>query len=377
MVPDKPVGVGKYLLELIKNINSLPRSFELNLYTRQNDFDRWNAVVGHKDVLKNKDVLNNKVVVHNIVPSNKAIRVGYENLILGRIVNSSNIFHSPHYSVPLNLKIPLIVNIHDLIFFENSTYHQFAKAVYFRSQIKQAIKKADVIICGTEYIKQKIQKRFNPKGQIEVVPYGVNIHEFEPDEIKSVEDQALLTQLKIVKPYILYVGTIEPRKKVDDLIKAYRMLVETKKIDSKMSLILVGKYGWKYDSVKELIENNKVGSVVHLGYIPQKYIGPLMRESVCVVYPSETEGFGLPVLEAMAAKTVVVTTSNSVMEYFAKDAGYYFESGNLEDLASTIEKTFVNGDRNDRILAGYETAKQFGWENSAKLHLALYEKMLT
>ncbi len=366
MIPDSPVGVGRYVLELVSHLQDVDRSFNLKLYSRKSDRSRWEQLLKPGDSLMNG------------LPDTRPLRLAYENLILGQNLAGVDMLHSPHYSVPLAIKKPLVVNIHDLIFFENPDRHQMAKVLYFKSQIKLALKRADRIIVGTDYIKEKVIEMFNPTTAIEVVPYGVDLDQFRHDSNKEAEDLKLISELNLESPFLLYVGTIEPRKKVDDLIKAYNILVDRHLIDSEVKLVLAGKFGWKCESVKELLERNKEkDKIIHLGYVDQTYIGPLFRRALAVIYPSESEGFGLPVLEAMAARTPVITTRNSVMQSFAKDAVSYFTAGDIDELSTRILEVADSYCDSFKLDIGFAIASEYSWANSVKRHIHMYESMLS
>ncbi len=364
MVPKNPIGAGRYILELVGHLKDHERSFKIKLFSRSDDRARW------------EQLLNQDDQIANVLPNSRPLRLAYENLLLKRDLREINLLHSPHYTVPMGLKIPLIVNIHDLIFFENPGFHQIAKVAYFKNQIKTAVNRADVIICGTDYIKNKIENRFNPKGAVKVVPYGVNIKEFEPSSKKDLADTEILMKLNVDFPYLLYVGTIEPRKKVDELIKAFRLLVSKNLVDQNLKLLLVGKFGWKCESVKELLQQYDDNRIVQAGYLDQKYVPSLFRRATAVIYPSQTEGFGLPVLEAMAARSPVITTSGSVMEHFAKDSATYFQSGDIEDLSAKILQITTGYCESFKLDIGSSIASEFSWINSTRKHIELYESIL-
>jgi glycosyltransferase involved in cell wall biosynthesis len=286
-----------------------------------------------------------------------------------------DILHSLHYSFPLCLskKHKKIVTIHDLTFFIYPKVHTFIKRYYFRMFITLAVKKADRLICVSQSTADDL-KRFFPKSTvpIDVAPLAVTDNMiFSDKEIKSTLEKFNLLNTN----FVLFIGTLEPRKNITSIIRAYS---EIKKSDSQYKLVLVGKKGWFYNSIflliKELgIENDVV--FTDFVSIKEKYI--LLSSSTLFVYPSLYEGFGLPVLEAMSYQKPIITSNISSMPEVAGDSAILIDPNNIDELISAMKALLFNDDLAKQYAERAAVrAKLFTWKQTAELTLKSYNSSL-
>jgi glycosyltransferase involved in cell wall biosynthesis len=172
--------------------------------------------------------------------------------------------------------------------------------------------------------------------------------------------------------YIIFIGTIEPRKNVDILINAYL----ASKISLTHKLFLVGKYGWKSEKTKVLIQSVHNRNVIYFDYIEESTKWDLLNGADLLVYPSSYEGFGLPVLEAMSAGCPVLTFHNSSLIEVGGDAVFYLLEPTTDSMARKIDEVIQNDAiRIEYINRGIERVKLFTWDNTVKKTMAFYSKV--
>ena len=212
----------------------------------------------------------------------------------------------------------------------------------------------------------------HPRAPVIVAPHGVDLDRFTP---VATDDESLLGELalSVATPYILFVGTLEPRKGLDVLLDAFG---EVAREDPTLELWIAGQAGWGVPELDEQLARHPWGRRIRrLGYVPDQVLPALMRASRAVVYPSRGEGFGLPVLEAMACGGVVVTTSNTVMHEVAGDAALLSNVGDAASLAARIvEATTMDVDaRTAFARRARMRAERYTWDISLERHRSAYD----
>ena len=206
------------------------------------------------------------------------------------------------------------------------------------------------------------------ENKIEVVYLGTNF-DTEYSLSKSNESKILKKFNVQDKNYLFFISTIEPRKNIPTLIKAFETYRDNN-IKDNLKLKLAGGLGWKYEEVLNLIENSKYKKDIQLpGYISKDEKKCLFHNTKCFVYPSLYEGFGLPILEAMSNNALVITSNISSIPEVGKDAATYINNVlDYNELASVIQKTLnlsIN-EKNKLISKGNKIVKEFTWEKCTK-----------
>ncbi|NNN21374.1 MAG: glycosyltransferase family 4 protein [Acidimicrobiales bacterium] len=376
-IPSEPVGAGRYVIELLKNLPEVSADMRIVLISRQGDTKRWSELV------------KGCYQVQDLVPKNRAMRLVYERFSLGTQLERRGIkvHHGPHYTLPSTSKISLISTIHDLTFFDFPQYHAKSKVVFFKKAITDACNRADVIICVSQQTKNRLIELFNPKGEVCVIPHGVDTDRFKPNEDFDGQDQKIIDELLPGDDFILYLGTIEGRKRVDVLVRAFDLLIKDKLVHQETNLVLAGKSGWKTEEVETAIKESPNGSrILRLGWVKDRVVPSLLRKSLAVVYPSQVEGFGLPVLEAMACGSKIITTQDTVMAELSKGVAYLCEPGLPESLEEALNSALsdlrnYSGSSNEEVVIntreqmGLDLARKSSWHESAKLHAEIYERL--
>jgi len=286
---------------------------------------------------------------------------------------SFNLYFEPNF-IPLNFKAHhIVVAVHDFSFLCYPQWHPEERITYFNNNFFKNIFKADAIVTPSKFIAKEVEQYIPDfKGLIVSIPLACNKSIFNPEAARDFEKFFS----SFPKKYLLFVGTIEPRKNLSTLLQAYSLLpVSFKK---EYPLVIVGAEGWKNSFIKEqMAPLIKKGEVIYLGYVPVKLLAALYAKAYCLVYPSFYEGFGLPPLEAMSCGCPVIVSKVASLPEVCGNAALYIDPNQVEDLACTLEKLLYSKDlRNSLALKALARASIFSWENTAKAYLNLFKSFL-
>jgi glycosyltransferase involved in cell wall biosynthesis len=239
---------------------------------------------------------------------------------------------------------------------------------YLNWSTRFALKHASKIIAISEFTKNELINIYQAdSSKIEVVHLAYNDQLFRPikDETKINE---VLAKYKIEKPYILYVGRLEEKKNIVGLLKAFKLFTEVG--FSNIKLVLVGKPGYGYRNFKR--QKSKVKNILEIGYLEQTDLPYLYSGAKVFVFPSFYEGFGMPVLEAMACATPVVASSTTSIPEVAGDAALLVNPDNSKEIAAAVEQIINDTDLRTRLVQkGLDRVKNFSWQKCARETLEL------
>ncbi|HET9730467.1 MAG TPA: glycosyltransferase family 1 protein [Acidimicrobiia bacterium] len=357
-VPSRPVGVGTYVIALARGIDNRP-DIELHLVARRGDGATWRTHVASAHI-------------HDVVPHRRPARLAWEQLATPRLARrlAADVWHAPHYTMPLRLRVPAVVTVHDLTFFDHPEWHERTKVMFFRRMIRAAAAKAAVVCCDSEYTAGRLRELLAPSADVMVAPLGVDQHRFAA---ASADDIARLAARGIAAPYIAFAGTIEPRKNVPGLVRAFAQVARAR---PELRLILAGSDGWGTAEARAAISASGAASrVLRPGYLDDATLAALFRHAELVAYPSFEEGFGLPALEALASGTPLVTTKGSALEEVVGDAALLVTPGDDEELAIAIERVLDDVSLAARLrAAGPARAAAFSWDRTVDATIVAYER---
>jgi len=283
-----------------------------------------------------------------------------------------DIFHGLSNEIPIFTnwgKIKTIVTIHDLIFLKYPAYYAFFDRHIYNLKFKYACKKADKIIAVSEKTKADIIHFYNiPESKIDVIYQSCN--EVFKKEISVVDQKKILEKYKISKPFLLSVGTLEPRKNQISIIKAFSKIA-LKDFD----LVLIGK-GKKYKmQLESLIRRENIQNVKILGNVTHEDLPAIYQASELFIYISLYEGFGIPILEALASEKPVIAAKGSCLEEAGGDGAVYVDPLNILEITNTINKALDNQNlKDDLIKNGIKHFKKFDSKLLSKKMLNLYEE---
>ena len=277
-----------------------------------------------------------------------------------------NIYHSFNWYHAPTFKAKSIATVFDLTSLNHPEWHKKRTTQLDSVFIKTCAKHADIIITISESTKNDFLKRY-PGKRVEVVYPGV-APIFKPTIDRKLNAK-VLKKYNLDSGYILSVGTLEPRKNLSSLIKAFGALNPQEK------LVLVGPKGWKTGELETLIEHHK-DKVKVLGYVPDKELPSLYQEALCLVYPSFYEGFGIPILEAMSCGTPVIISNTSSMPEVGGKAAVYINPHSVTSIEKALRK-FIE----DPLLKMkykklvLEQSKKFSWKKSAEKLMKIYHSL--
>ena len=355
-VPELLTGAGVYTAELARALGTRD-DLDLVLLTRRHDGDRWRAIAPRAEV-------------HTAVPASRPLRLAWEQTRGPRLARSLavDVWHGPHYTMPVRVRRPAVVTVHDLTFYDHPEWHERAKVVYFRRAIAQSAKRAAVVVCVSETTAARLAHHTGRTADVVVVHHGIDTERFTPHADRAADD-ARISRLGIEPPYLAFVGTLEPRKNVPALIDAFARVAGEY---PHLRLVLAGRAGWGADAIDAAIAAHGMGDrVVRAGYVPDDALPALLRRAEAVTYPSYEEGFGLPPLEALACGAAVLTTADVATADLVGDAVATAPADAI-GIAAGIRHVLDPANAARLRTAGPAVAARFSWPAAAERHVEAY-----
>ena len=362
-VPARPVGAGQYTLNLVRALDAR-EDVVLTVLCRHGDDGRWAMLAPSATLLA-------------AAPQPRPVRLAWEQAALPLVLRRHpvDVHHGPHYTMPELTQVPRVVTVHDLTFFDHPEWHERTKVAVFRRAIRIAARRAAAIVCVSEHTAERLRDRVPPSCPVHVIHHGVDHERFRPDPPGGVaHDEAVLGRYGIRRPFVAFVGTIEPRKAVDQLVRAFDRMAGA---HADLRLVLAGTPGWGAQSVDAAIAGARhADRIVRTGYVPDDAVPALFRRAAAVAYPSAEEGFGMPALEALACGAPLVTTRGSVMEDLVGDTALLVPFGDIRALSGALDM-LARGDAGlaDRRARGHAVATRHTWEACADAHVAVYRSV--
>lgn len=221
--------------------------------------------------------------------------------------------------------------MHDLSFIDCPEFVSEKNASYLRKWVPVSVKRADIVLTISEFTKSRIMNAYNvPENKIHVMPV--------PPGTKAKADGSVFAKHSINNPYILFVGTMEPRKNIETLLSAYEKLPP--QIKQTHALILVGGKGWKDGAIRAKIADLQKSehNIICTGYVTEEEKSALYEKATICIQPSHYEGFGMPILEAMNYGKPVICSDIDVFHEVAGDAAIYFDTKSSDDLTNKIQQ---------------------------------------
>ena len=288
-------------------------------------------------------------------------------------VSPFDLFHGTNYCIPMFAPCPTVVTIHDLSLYAQAKTHEAKNVSRGKRRIPIMARRADMIIAPSEATKREIEHYLHiPPERIRVV------YEAARPKMQPLPPEAcapILAKHGIQGPYLLYTGTIEPRKNLLKLIRAYSEIVHA--TEHRPMLVMCGGRGWLDDEIYELVAELKLQRMVKFtGYVDDEDLPALYSACEIFVYPSLYEGFGLPPLEAMACGAPVVTSDTSSLPEVVGKAGVLVNPHEALELAQVLTNLLDDADQRAHFRqAGIERAKIFSWERAAHETQSVYDQV--
>lgn len=353
-------GIGRYCFELSKAIYNLD-CIDFKIVIREED-ELLFSFANKKDLLIVKNIKNSKE------------RNFYEQIILPHIISKkykNAIIHYPDTMGPIITNNRVVITVHDLAFLNNNFNFTKSTTLWKKYITNMSIRKSNKIICITNFTKQEFNK-FYPDyiDKVNVVYNGFNAFSRESINANNISK----TIEKIVdEKYILSVSTISPRKNIDGLIKAFNNI----KNSIPHKLVIVGKNGWLYKDVFELVDKLSLNErVIFTGGVNDDELKRLYKNATLFVYPSFYEGFGLPPLEAMSYGIPCIVSNVTSIPEVVGESGIYIDPNSIEEMSNTILNTINNKiDLNDKINKGLKRILDFSWNKCAHDTIGVYTEL--
>jgi len=369
LMGEEKVGAGTYLFNLLNNLAEIDK---VTQYTGYGFFFRsFNSKLNSMSFPSQSNFnLNIKRFPAGFVN----LLFNYFNCNLESFIGKVDIVHCLGSFVPKVRCARLVVTVFDLSSVLFQTFHTTFVTREAYLQAKLVTKRANKIITISHNSKRDIIRLLCvPEDKVVVIPLAAGESYKRVTEFKSIE--RFKDRYNLDK-YILYVGTLEPRKNIINLLKAYSRLIK-KVPELNDHLVIVGKKGWLYTGIFEEVKNLRIeDKVIFTGYVPNEDLVLFYNCADLFVYPSFYEGFGIPVLEAMSCGTPVITSNISSLPEVAGDAAILVDPKSVEEIANAMYKVLVDVNlREEMIEKGLKQAAQFSWKKTAQETLAVYNAL--
>ncbi|HJX39283.1 MAG TPA: glycosyltransferase family 1 protein [Anaerolineae bacterium] len=285
-----------------------------------------------------------------------------------------DVFHSPDYVLPPLRRGKKVVTVHDLSFVRYPEGAEPSLRRYLSAAVPRAVKQADLVLADSECTRRDVIELLGaPPAKVEVVYPGVD------EAFRPIEDAQALAGVRehyqLNRPFLLSVGTLEPRKNFIALLEAYAALRGVDGFEHR--LVIAGGKGWRYEGIFRRVEELSLeGDVSFLKYVPEQDLPALYCLADALVFPSVYEGFGLPPLEAMACGTPVVASDSSSLPEVIGDAGLMVPADDRDALAGAIRRLLEDGKlRGELVKKGLSRAGKFSWQKTGQDLLAIYRRL--
>jgi glycosyltransferase involved in cell wall biosynthesis len=357
----RQAGVSNHTRHLILELAKFDRHNQYTLFVGP-------GVRQHLDLPENWQVLESRLPT--IKPK---YRIPWEQFVAPLLLarQRATLFHGLLNIAPLLSPIPTIVTVHDLAFMDVTGSHRKANRRYLAAATRQGVRQAAHIFAVSEYSKQAIVDRLSIDPARISIAYNAAGAQYRP---RSAAELAGWRHEKgVPEQFMLYLGTLEPRKNIPNLLRAYAKV----RAEVQMPLLIGGGKGWHFDEIFATHAELGLGdSVRFLGYVPSEDLPLWYNAATFFVFPSRYEGFGIPPLEAMASGTPVLTTNATSIPEVVGDAAIQVDPDDVDGMAEQLRR--LSGDaalRADLRERGLRRAGDFSWAGLAERTLEVYRKV--
>lgn len=357
-------GISNYVRQLTTHLLDCDESNHYTLFTN-NLMPEW-----QEPTRRAPTIVTSKLPTAQPIP-----RIVWEQTVLAwhTARDRLDVLHCPLNVIPLAATCPTVLTIHDLTFLRYPRLFPRLKQLYLRLFTCLSVRNASAVVTDSASTRDDVVQMLGvPQEQVHVVYPAA-----DADYCPRTQDACSTFRATKGLPqgYVLYVGTLEPRKNVDVLIRAFGKVVREERLPH--SLVLVGGKGWMTQSIQDAIAEAGISDrLIMPGYVPRADLPLWYSGADLFVYPSTYEGFGYPVLEAMSSGTPVITSNTSSLPEIARDAGVLVPPRQEGQLAAAIASILSDDNLSDRLRArGLRQAGRFSWTHSVRTCLSLYQSL--
>lgn len=371
-------GIGRYTLELARQLAASPEIEALHYFNG----DKFVPGIPERSEMETAPsaASSHLQAIKRRIARNQLALEAYRALKTLRRRNpfsghEGHLFHGPNFYVP-DYPGPRTVTIHDLSVLTMPQFHPPERVMFLSKEIEVSLRRTNSIITDSQAIKDEVIEKLGvSEAQIFVAPLASS-DEFRRRDALDTQETLAGYGLRHGS-YSLYTGTIEPRKNLVNLIEAYASLPQA--LRGAIPLVLAGHRGWQNEAIMSRIERaREEGWLQYLGFVPDEHLPHLFSGARIFAFPSLYEGFGLPVLEAMASGVPVVTANRSSLPEVGGDAALYVEPEDVEALTSALERALDDETwRAGAIERGFAQAGRFSWAQCAADTLDAYRATIT
>jgi glycosyltransferase involved in cell wall biosynthesis len=355
----RQAGVSRYTEALVRE---LPRRSPLDTFVVFASPDRAHRSRGFDSSVQ---------WIHSRVPTQRPpVRIAWEQTMGSTVArrHALDVIHAPVNVTPVITGCPRVVTIHDLAFHHFPEQYPGAKQRYLRVMTRVSVKRATRVIAVSEATRQDVIDTYGcPPDRVITVPNGVSkeFRRLPNDEVDAFRQSEGLTE-----PFILFLGTLQPRKNLETLLRAYARV----RSETGWKLVVAGAAGWSYDPIFETARDlDLADSVRFAGYVPPERLPLWFNAAGMLVYPSLYEGFGLQLVEAMACGTPVIAADTSSLPEVVGNAGLLVGPRDIDGFARAIVSLARSPEMRDDLRdRGLRRATQYSWHVTADQTLAVY-----
>ena len=363
-IPVDRGGVGRYVDELVPALVELGVS--VVVAAQERDASRFAAIAPGAEV-----------VTAPLSAVRRPVRMAWEQVGLPRLARRvrADVLHSPHYTSPRWSPVPVVITLHDATFFSHPDLHSELKRRFFRAAIRSAVRRADALVVPSAATGAEVRRYVGgDERAFHVAFHGVDAAVFH--RVDEAERARVAGSLGLGgAPYIGFLGTLEPRKNVPALVQGWVSAVEH--LPEPPALVLAGGPGWDRDVEPALAAVPANLRVIRAGYLPLEDLPGFLGGAQVLAYPSLGEGFGLPVLEAMACGAVVLTTRELSLPEVGGDAVAYCGT-DADSIGTALAGLLDDAPRRAALSAAAAArAASFTWAASAARHIEAYRAAIS
>lgn len=362
-------GIGQYTLRLARGLRAHPAIEETRFYSAY----RWiedpeHVLAANRPIARIRRWIPFKPLALNVYGAVRSRAFLWQTRTLKHYI-----LHSPNY-ILLPFEGPTVATIHDLSYLHYPQHHPRERILFMERNMPRTLAQASAIICDSEFIRQEIIGILKvPADKVTTVPLGVDpaFHPRDPVTLRPALGRHRLAGI----PYLLAVSTLEPRKNLPRLLIAYARLPEA--LRARHPLALVGAKGWlNAELERHLAPLESTGQLRRLGYVPQEELHALYAGAHAFAYPSLYEGFGLPLLEAMASGVPALSSNCSSLPEVAGDAALLTDPEDIDALTAGLERLLDDRSWREQARArGLAQARCFSWESCVEKTVEVYRHL--